>query len=287
MKIAISGASGYIAKNLILKLEVSSKQVIPIGRNDLYDPDSLEQLLAGVDVIIHLAGAPILQKWTSENKHEILRSRTETTRTIVKAVNSLPLEKRPKTFISASAIGIYQSGFEHTENSTRYANDFAGEVSQMWEESSAELSRSVRKIIFRIGVVLGKESKTIQNLILPFKLGLGGKIGSGSQSFPFIHIEDVTSAIYWAIYNAEVHGIYNLVAPQNITNAQFTKVLATVLRRPAIVTVPSKAIQLIYGEASSVLLNGPAVIPERLQNYGFRFKYPDIESSLKEIVGRN
>jgi uncharacterized protein (TIGR01777 family) len=284
MKIAISGANGYIAYNLSQRLDSPDIELIRISRKNLYDMDTLLGLLSGADVVVHMAGAPIFQKWTPANKAEIVRSRTETTQALVKAISNLPLEKRPSVFVSASAIGIYESGFEHSESSIRYASDFTGKVAQQWEQASEDLPRSVRRIIFRIGMVLGKESKTILNLLPLFKLGLGGKIGSGKQPFPFVHIDDVTNAIFWAIQNAEVHGIYNLVAPQNITNIQFTKAISKKLRRPAVFTVSAKVLELLYGEASSILLKSPAVVPERLQSYGFRFKFPDIESCLNEIM---
>ena len=155
-----------------------------------------------------------------------------------------------------------------------------------WEKSTEELDRAVRKVIFRIGVVLGKESQTIKNVLPVFKLGIGGKMGSGHQSFPFVHIDDVVGAFYWAVKNAEVHGIYNLVAPEIIDNLKFTSELASETGRAAMFKVPAIALKLAYGEASSLLLTAPAVQPERLLKYGYRFKYPDIKSVLKEIVNR-
>ncbi|MBV5314265.1 MAG: TIGR01777 family oxidoreductase [Prolixibacteraceae bacterium] len=284
MKIAISGANGYIAKNLIVKLKSAGHEIFNISRTTLYNKQLLLEELVDIDVVIHLAGAPILQKWTEKNKIEILRSRTESTDNIVQVINELPLEKRPHSFISASAVGIYTSNSHHTEYSTNFADDFVGQVVKSWEKSSDQLNKSVRKVIFRIGVVLGKESQTIQNLLPVFKFGLGGKIGSGQQPFPFVHIDDVTSAIFWAIHNSEVHGIYNLVNPENITNLQLTSELSKILHRPNLFTVPEFALKLIYGEAASLLLQAPFVFPERLLKYGFRFKYPDLKSSLAEII---
>jgi len=284
MRIAISGANGYIAKNLIVKLKSAGHEIFKISRTVLYDKQLLHEELTDMDAVIHLAGAPILQKWTKKNKTEILRSRTESTENIVQVINELPLEQRPHSFISASAVGIYTSNAYHTEYSTSFADDFVGQVVKSWEKSSDQLNKSVRKVIFRIGVVLGKESQTIQNLLPVFKFGLGGKIGSGQQPFPFVHIDDVTSAIFWAIHNSEVHGIYNLVNPENITNLQLTSELSKILHRPTLFTVPEFALKLIYGEAASLLLQAPVVFPERLLKYGFRFKYPDLKSSLTEII---
>ena len=238
MKIALSGTSGYIGGNLIHELKKSGHEIIPINRPALSDISVLTILLSGTDAVIHLAGAPILCRWTKENKQNILKSRTESTRNITLAINNLSPETRPLTYISASAIGIYSPNEVHTEKSTSFTNDFVGEVVKQWENSSAELSSSVRKVIFRIGLVLGKEAKTIQNLLPIFKMGLGGKIGTGKQPFPFVHIHDVVNAINWSLQNKQAQGIYNLVAPENIDNKTFTRVLAKSVKRPAIFTVP-------------------------------------------------
>jgi uncharacterized protein (TIGR01777 family) len=284
MKIAISGANGFIAKNLIPELESLQHTVIQIERRVLYNVDQLSEILSDTSVVINLAGAPILQRWTEANKREILKSRVETTRNIVKAINRLPENKKPQTFISASAIGIYSPDVVHTEKSTSFSHDFVGEVVESWENASVELSPLVRRVIFRIGLILGKEAKTITSLMPLFKMGLGGKIGSGKQPFPFVHIQDVTDAILWGIENKKAMGIYNLVAPENIDNKTFTRVLASSLKRPAFFAVPEFILKIGLGAASSLLLQSPQVIPERLLNEGFVFQYPDIKSCLTEIL---
>jgi len=284
MKIVLSGANGYIAQNLIRELKVSNHEIVTIGRNELYDIPDLTEKISGSDVVIHLAGAPILCRWTKTNKAEILKSRTESTRNIIRVINQIPETKRPQTFISASAIGIYAPGIPHSEESALFSDDFVGKVVRQWEHSSVELTGSIRKIIFRIGLVLGREAKTMRQLLPVFKLGLGGRLGSGKQPFPFVHIDDVARAFLWAIQNPESSGIYNLVAPQNITNAQFTKDLSKILHRPALFSVPEFVLKIVYGEASSLLLQSPVVDPERLLNSGFKFNYPDIQSCLTEII---
>lgn len=284
MNIAISGSNGYIAVNLIRKLQSVNHQIIKIQRHELYNLTALTRIISGTDCVIHLAGAPILQKWTNENKAEILRSRTETTQNIVRVINNLPFEERPKTFISASAIGIYKPDLLHSETSVVFSDDFIGQVVKQWETSSDNLDPSIRKIIFRIGVVIGKESETIRKLVPVFKLGLGGKVGNGKQPFPFVHINDVVNAFFWATQNKEVSGVFNLVAPQNIDNSHFTEILAKKLKRMAIFSVPKSALKLVYGEAASILIESPQASPERLIQYGYRFKYPDIESCVAEIA---
>lgn len=283
MIIAVSGVNGYIARNLISELEADHHTIVPIKRRMLYNTEKLPTLLADADVVINLAGAPILQRWTVASKDEILKSRVETTRNIVDAINSLPDNRKPRTFISASAIGIYAPGVMHADSSKLYANDFVGEVVRKWEKASERLSPKVRRVIFRIGLVLGKEAQTIKKLLPLFKAGLGGKVGSGKQPFPFVHIFDVVNALVWGIQHTQARGIYNLAAPDNIDNKTFTRALARTLHRPAMFTVPEVALKLIYGEASSLLLISPQVKPERLLNEGFVFLFPDIKTCLAEI----
>ena len=284
MKIAISGSNGYIAKNLIPYLEAADHVITRIQRSELGDVDQLTKKLSGIDAVISLAGSPILKRWTKSIKNEILRSRIDSTLNIVHAINQLPIKQRPALFISASAIGIYSPDKVHTEESTSFSTDFVAEVVKNWECASDGLNPDVRKVIFRIGLILGKKAKTIQNLYPLFKLGLGGKIGSGKQPFPFIHIDDVVRAISWSVGNTNTLGTYNLVAPENINNRTFTKTLAESLNRPAIFTVPEFILKIAFGEASALLLQSSQVYPERLLSEGFKFNFPDIHSTIKEIT---
>lgn len=284
MKIAISGANGYIAKNLIWELRADHHTIVPINRGNLNNVDQLTKLLSGTEVVINLAGAPILQRWTDSIKEKILKSRIETTQNMVKAINGLPDTKRPHTFISSSAIGIYSVDTVHNEKSTSFSTDFLGEVVTKWEDASVNLSPKVRRIIFRVAPIFGKESQTIQKLLPVFKMGLGGKIGSGNQPFPFVHIFDVVNAFVWGMQHEQASGTYNLVAPENIDNKTFTQTLANSLHRPAIFTVPGFVLKLALGEAASLLLKSPQVKPERLINEGFAFLFPDIKTCMAEIL---
>jgi uncharacterized protein (TIGR01777 family) len=285
MNIAISGSNGYIANNLIPLLETENHTVIRIKRQDLTDFETLKSVLTNTSVVINLAGAPILQKWTTQNKNEIQRSRTDSTQNIVHAINQLNPNHRPNLFISASAIGIYSPNLVHTEASQHFANGFVSGVVNNWEKASDELNPGVRKVIFRIGLVLGPNAKTIQRLIPIFRLGLGGKISSGKQPFPFVHINDAIQAFLWVIQNQQTQGIYNLVAPENIDNKLFTQVFAKLVNRHALFTVPAFILKVLLGEASTLLLSSPQVNPERLLAEGFKFTYPDIQSCLKQIIG--
>ena len=284
MKIAITGSSGYIGKKLISRLQAEGYECTPLKR-ELWDEkiEKISELLANTDVVINLAGAPVLQRWTAKNKTEIYNSRIFTTQKLVSAIYLLPEQKKPKIFISASAVGIYRNGEIHNELSHRYDNGFLGKLVQDWEKASATLPDDVRRVVFRTGLVLGNDSKTITKMLPAFRTGFGGRIGNGKQSFPFIHIDDLVSAFLWVMRNTDAKGIYNLVAPQTITNRQFTVQLAKKLKRPAIFAIPSFILKAIYGEASQLLIKSPSVIPERLIKNGFIFSKPTIKEALSDI----
>lgn len=284
MKIAIAGGSGFLGKNLVSYFRSQNNEVILINRKDLYNNELLLQKISGCDVVINLAGSGILKRWTKENKKLISDSRVITGRNITNCINSLPLQFRPKTYLTASAIGIYKSGIEHDESSLKFDEGFVGTLVKNWEESSSELDKSVRRIVFRIGLVLGAKAKIIDQLLPVFRFGLGGKLGSGKQAFPFIHIKDFIKAVDWAISRIETEGVYNIVAPDYINNKQFTASFAKVLNRAAIFSVPGFLIKAILGNASSLILSSPIVSPVKLQKEGFIFDFPEIDICLKDII---
>ena len=266
-------------------LKKQGHDVAGIERKLIYGSSAiLSKEIEGTDVIINLAGAPILQRWTKRKKILIHESRVRTTRNLVKAINALPKENQPKKFISASAIGIYKTGFTHDETSTNFDKRFVGIVAKDWEDASNELPVTIQKTIFRIGLVLGKEAKTITNLLLPFKLGLGATIGNGKQSFPFIHEKDVIRAFVWAVEVLDKNGTFNLVAPESVTNKDFINAFAKALNRPAIFSIPEFVLKMVLGEAAVLLTESPKVEPKNLLDAGFEFIYPDINSALKEIL---
>lgn len=288
MKIAVSGYRGLIGKALTEGCLARGHEVVPLSREMIYSPPgrALTGLLSGVQAVIHLAGAPILCRWTHPHRKLIYDSRVETTSNLTEAICQLPDQLRPETFISASAIGIYRSEEDHTERSDRFASHFAARVIRDWEAASAELPAGVRRAIFRISPVLDQNSQLIRQLRLPFRLGLGGAIGNGSQPFPFIHLHDAVSAFLWAAENRQAAGVYNLCAPQQATNRDFTQTFARALRRPAFLSVPKTALDLLYGEAARLIYESPQVYPEKLLAENFTFRYPTLEAALTEIVGK-
>lgn len=285
MKIYLTGINGYLGICISKELRALGHQVNGIERSLLYGSSSaLANRIKGSDIIINLAGASILRRWTPKMKKIIYDSRVRTTGNLVFAINSLPLPIRPKKIISASAIGIYQAGLLHDESSLNYSKEYIGNMVKAWEAQLDALPESIHKTIFRIGLVLGKDSKTIKNLIIPLKFGLGGKIGSGNQAFPFVHERDVARAFVWAVENTTQNQIFNLVAPEQITNKQFVKTFASKLNRPAFLPLPGLILKLIFGQASSLLLKTPAVEPTSLLSNNFKFIYSTIESVLSEIL---
>jgi len=285
MKIVITGASGYIGSAIATELKKRQHQVMPVKRDLLYGAvGDLKNVLRNSDVVINLAGASIMQRWTKQNKKTIYDSRIKTTANIVEATEMLPPGEQPEKFISASAVGIYKSGYRHDETSLNYDESFVGKVVKDWESASDGLPGNVNRVIFRTGLVLGRDSKIIKNMLLPFKLGLGATIGNGKQPFPFIHINDVVSAFASAVENTQFTGIYNLVAPESVTNKDFTKEFATQLNRPAYFRIPAPILKLAFGEAAVMLLCSPEVVPHRLLNMGFNFISPTLKETVKKVL---
>ena len=192
-------------------------------------------------------------------------------------------QKKLSVFISVSAIGIYDSVNSHTESSLAYADSFLAKVCHEWEYEALKSENATRVVIFRLGVVLGKDGGALKKMRFPFSIGLGGKIGSGEQAVSFIHITDLVEAMIFTIENPAIKGIINAVAPYPSCNAEFTDKLGKVFDQPTWLTVPAFAIKMMYGEGAQVILEGQKVLPEKLLQAGFRFKYPTIQNALVEI----
>ncbi len=285
MKIAISGSTGFIGKQLSEYLLQSGNELIAISRNDFVNgSNQLAKIVNSADVIINLAGSSVLCRWNKRNKEIILSSRIQTTRTLVDAIQKNGSENRPKLFINASAIGIYQNSGVHDEFSSAFDSGFLASVCKAWENETTRLNDEIRVCRVRIGIVLGASGGSLGKMLPLFKAGLGGKIGSGKQSFSFIHILDFCRAVEYLIHKNSSSGVYNMVSPEPITNVLFTKALSECLHCPAIFTVPEFALKLVYGDAAELLTKGACVKPARLLEAGFQFKFPDIKSALADII---
>lgn len=283
MKIAMSGASGFVGSYLKEFFAQRGWTVAPLGRDVFRSQELLPETLKGADVVINLAGAPIAVRWTEAYKKEIYSSRVDTTRSLVTAITGL--EAKPRLFISTSAIGIYLPDVPCDEGAEMLADDFLGRLAQDWEREALQAKESgIRTVIFRFGIVLGNGGGALQKMLIPFKLGLGGVIGDGTQSFSWVHIQDLAEAFLFVMGQERCNGIYNLTSPNPVTNAAFTKALAGALHRPAVIPVPTFILQLQLGEGASVLIKGQHVLPRRLLENGFKFRFPHIEDALKNLL---
>ena len=287
MKIVITGGTGFLGRHLITHLGVSGHEIVLIQRSDLKEgPDRISKLIKTSDVLINLAGSPVIKRWNSSNKQEILDSRIHTTNLLVESLVKLTSAEQPSLFISASAIGIYDSLKLHTENSAHFDDNFLAMVCKAWEACLHPLRNSNTRLCqIRIGIVLAADGGMLGKLIPLFKMALGGKIGSGKQPFSFIHYHDFCRAVEFLIDHSQCEGIFNLTAPEISNNEKFTKILAETSGRAALFTVPKFALKMIYGEAAVTMIQGQSVYPQHLINCGFNFRYPELGSAIQEIMG--
>ncbi len=268
--IALTGANGFIGR----ELQQALNSVVVLDRRD--STEELIEKLKGVDVVINLAGAPIVKRWSRHYKKVLYKSRVVTTQKLVDAIN----QSEVHYFISTSAIGIYPNNQACDESCTTYADDFLAKLCNDWEAEALRCTKPTA--IVRLGVVLGKEGGALQKMLLPFKLGLGGIIGNGKMMTSWIHIADLI-AIYRLLIASKAEGVYNGVSPHPITNHTFTKALGKALHRPTFLPLPTFVLKLLYGEGASVLIDAKEVYPKRLEAMGFTFEYDTIEKALEEM----
>jgi uncharacterized protein (TIGR01777 family) len=277
MKVAISGASGFVGSYLSNYLSKEGYEIVAISKDDYQDIDILSSKVLESDIVLNLAGANIMQRWSEEYRKILYGSRIDTTKKIVKIINQ---SDKDIYLISTSAIGIYEDNIEQDEDNFTYANSFLSKICQDWESEARESKGKVA--IFRFGVILGIGG-ALKKMLTPFKLGVGGKIADGRQPFSYIHIEDLARAYEFAI-KYRLEGAFNLVTPHPVTNSIFTKALGKILNRPTIIPLPETILKLIFGEGATILTNGQRVLPKRLLNSGFKFKYGHIDDILKDLL---
>jgi len=286
MRIVISGAGGFIGSHLVRMFEAQGWEVIPLHTKDFSLEDTVfAEKLSGADVIAHLAGASINRRWTEAYKKELFDSRVKTAEKLVRAMAMMA--EKPKLFICTSAVGIYAPTGKYDEENAVYADDFLGRLAQNWEAAALQAKAvGIRTIIFRYGIVLGHGGGILKEMLLPFRLGLGGTIGDGTQPFTWVHIDDLMRGYLFATRHPDMEGVYNLMAPTPTTNYGLTKALGRVLHRPTFMTVPRFLLKLRFGsEGGEALAGGQYALPKRLLEAGFTFKFKTIDAALENLFG--
>jgi uncharacterized protein (TIGR01777 family) len=271
MKVAVTGASGFIGRRLMEKLGPEARAVSLRGNLDG---------IAGADAVVHLAGEPVSQRWTKDVREKILASRVDGTRRLVDAMRSNP----PKVLVSASAVGYYGSrGDELLAESSPPAEGFLAETCVEWEREARKAEEfGVRVVCLRNGLVLGKGGG-LDKMLLPFKLGVGGKIGDGRQWMAWVHLEDAVGLVEFAL-SSSLKGAVNASAPNPVTNEEFTRELASALHRPAIFPVPKFALHLLFGDMAQIVYASQRVIPEAAIQAGYQFRFPNLKGGLLDIL---
>ncbi len=296
MKILIAGGSGFVGRALRPQLKAAGHEVVVLVRRAARTPDEVSWrpeagelaagALEGVDAVINLAGENIAGgRWTAARRERILRSRVDATRTLVVAIGKL--SRRPRVFLSASAVGYYgDRGDEILPEQSNIGHGFLPEVCLAWETHAEGAARNgVRTVLLRFGMVLGREGGALAKQLPLFKLGLGGPLGDGQQWVSWIAMDDLVAAILHALQDETMRGAVNIVAPNPVRNADFTRILGAVLRRPAKLPAPPWALHLAFGDmASEVLLGSTRAEPRVLSRAGFKFLHPELEPALRSIL---
>ncbi|MFO7934021.1 MAG: TIGR01777 family oxidoreductase [Bacteroidales bacterium] len=280
MKIAIAGYSGFIGSNFMK--DHPEWEYIPLNRKLLYgEPMDLGKEIREATIVVNLAGYPINTRWTAANKRKIYMSRYGVNRNLVAAINSL--EKKPEMFITASAIGIYGNEGVHDEKDCSRDRGFLATVIQQWEEPLGSLDHEVGNAILRFGVVLGKEAGAMVPFLKSTKFGIAPVMGPGKQILSFIHIRDLTAAM-GTIIQRRLNGVFNVCAPYPADYRKFAEILVRKTGALFKVRVPVFLLRLALGEAHTMVTQGQHVIPARLLMEGYRFRYPDLEEALQNLL---
>jgi len=294
--IVIAGGSGFLGRKLVNRLEGDGHSVAILTRRPArprdvqWNPDgssgTLPEHLDGQDAVINLAGEGIAdRRWSTERKAALRNSRILSTQTLVGAVAQCA--KPPNVFISASAVGYYgPRGDEPINETTPAGSDFLSRLCVEWEQAARMVeSAATRLAIVRTGIVLAKDGGALPRMLLPFKLGAGATVATGDQFMPWIHVDDWTALVSWLVQNDRATGAFNAAAPAPVTNRTFTRVLARVLNRPAVLHAPAFVLGAALGEMSTILVNGQPVLPAAAQHLGFGFTHRELEPALRSVLG--
>jgi uncharacterized protein (TIGR01777 family) len=298
LRVLLSGAGGLIGSALQPVLTAAGHEVVKLVRRTVtageaarsWDP-ATGQLdpasLAGFQSIIHLAGEPIVGRWSKEKKRRIRNSRVGATGLLARSLASLP--SPPESLLCASAIGIYgDRGDEELDEHSRAGEGFLADVGREWEAATEPAARAgIRVVHLRFGVVLSSAGGALAKMLPPFRAGLGGRLGNGRQYMSWVTLDDAASAIHHILTCKELSGAVNVVAPQPVTNREFTASLGRALSRPALLPVPAVVLRILLGEmAGSLLLAGARVLPRKLMRHGYRFRHAGLEEALRHLLER-
>ena len=292
-RVAILGVTGFVGHGLPALLAENGIATTGVSRSGngalpgidhWQSPETLD--FSGHQAVINLAGEPIDRRWTEKNRRLFHESRVGLSRRIVAAIAKLPAAERPKILINASAVGIYgDRSDEILTDTSRKGSGYLADLCHDWEHAAQDAeSLGVRVIRLRTGIVLGKNGAAFEKLLAIFKLGLGGRLGSGTQWMPWIHLADHRAAIVHALLSETLAGPLNLTAPHPERNRDFTRKLAAALHRPAILPAPAFALRLALGEFSSALLASQRTLPTALEADGFQFRFPTLEQALADLI---
>ena len=293
MVIAVAGGSGFLGQLLAERLRSDGHRVLTLTRKTgiadsiTWQPDGsagpLPQHLDGIDAVVNLAGESLAGgRWTAKRKAVLMASRVLPTRTLARAIAACV--KPPRVFISGSGAGYYgPHGDELVTEATPAGTDFLARICVDWEQEARAVAAVTRLAIVRTAVVLAKGGGALQKMLLPFKLGLGATVGSGTQFFPWIHAQDWVSLVSWLVENDAAVGAFNAAAPESVTNRTFSKTLGRVLGRPVILQAPAFAMRLAMGEMADMLLHGQRVIPVHAEQLGFQFTHRALGPALQSL----
>jgi uncharacterized protein (TIGR01777 family) len=294
MNIVLAGATGFLGRALVRRLAGDGHALTVLTRRPRQprevqwdpagSPAALTPLVQHADAVINLAGAPISKRWTAAHKREMWDSRIQATRTLVQAIRSLP--KAP-ALLNASAVGIYGArGDEPITEDSAAGSTFLAALGREWEKEALAAAAVTRVVLLRTGIALERDGGALPLMALPFRLFVGGPLGSGRQYLSWIHRDDWVAMVRWALTTTSVSGPLNVTAPNPVTNAEFSRTIARVLGRPSLLPVPALALRVAVGEMASELVTGQRVLPEKARAGGFVFAYPELEGALRGIYGR-
>lgn len=305
MRVVVTGATGMIGRALIAALRGRGDEVVALSRDQGRAREALggrvevhpwpnptagsppEAALAGAGGVVHLLGAPVAQRWTAEAKETIRESRVAGTRSLVQGLTSLPADQRPNTLVSQSATGYYGPRDDQPlDEGGPAGSDFLADVVVGWEHEALVAASDLRVAVTRTGVVLAPDGGALAKMLPFFRLGIGGPVAGGRQYVPWIHLDDVVGALLFCLDQPQAVGPVNVTAPNPVTNAELSRALGRVLSRPAVLPVPATALKVLYGEMAEIVTTGQRVLPARLQQLGYGFRFPELEPALRDVLGR-